>query len=131
MLRSRAGTVAQSTCGASVSPRFLITIHARCRTAYDFPWWPGIRASWGWSVDRNVVSISVIGAGVAVHTYRPSAGSQKLMRGLDRRHAKTRCIQVPHLVFMVVRGGGVESRAESAEGKKMGKSSHHNTGGSS
>lgn len=57
---------------------------------------------WCWSVDRNVVSISVIGVGVAVHTYRPSAGSQKLMRGLDRRHAKTRCIQVPHLVFMVV-----------------------------
>lgn len=49
----------------------------------------GYKGAAVWSVGRirNVVSISVIGVEVAVHTYRRGAGSQKLMRGLDRRHA--------------------------------------------
>lgn len=79
--------VAQSAPGANAPPRFLITIHARCRTAYDFPWWSGIWAQ-PWSVGRLErgfhIGYRCRGGGAYISS---DAGSQKLMRGLDRRHA--------------------------------------------
>jgi len=82
------GAIFQSTPGANTSPRFLITIHARCRTTYDFPRWSGY--VWAQPPDgKRGFHIGYRRRGGGACISYECAGSQKLMRGLDRRHARS------------------------------------------
>lgn len=81
-----------------------------------------IRARSGGTVGpeiRNVVSISVIDVEVAVHTYRRGAGSQKLMRGPDRRAARELDVSRCRIAYSwwPVRGGS-EGGADQGRGRE-------------
>lgn len=78
-----------------------------------------VAGRWFASVDRNVVSISVIGVGVAGAYISSERGFSKIdeRAGLPP-HARTRCIQVPHLVFMIARGVGRYGRRAVDRGRK-------------
>lgn len=78
-----------------------------------------VAGRWFASVDRNVVSISVIGVGVAGAYISSERGFSKIdeRAGLPP-HARTRCIQVPHLVFMIARGVGRCGRRAVDRGRK-------------
>lgn len=130
-LNRRSQDHVRASCGRPIGFRreyFAAISHHYSRALQDGVWFSMVAGRWFASVDRNVVSISVIGVGVAGAYISSERGFSKIdeRAGLPP-HARTRCIQVPHLVFMIARGVGRYGRRATESGprakKNMEKSS--------
>jgi len=121
-LNRRSQDHVRASCGRPIGFRreyFAAISHHYSRALQDGVWFSMVAGRWFASVDRNVVSISVIGVGVAGAYISSERGFSKIdeRAGLPP-HARTRCIQVPHLVFMIARGVGRYGRRAVDRGRK-------------